>query len=154
MDTNLQLAQLSTRIRSLRESRNLTLVEAAAISQGAISAMALGSYERGDRAISAEKIFTLAQMYGVPVTELFMSPEKSVSENRVTIDIRKLVKSETNLSVRLSHILLKISQMRRDWNGELISLRNEDMKHLALFAGFTPAEIEKILRDFEIPRSK
>jgi len=44
--------------------------------------------------------------------------------------------------------------MRRDWNGEIISLRSEDMKHLALFAGFTPAEIENIVRDFEIPRSK
>lgn len=116
--------------------------------------MALGSYERGDRAISAEKIFILAQMYGVPVTEIFMPPEKCVSDNRVTIDIRKLVKSETQQSVRLSHILLKISQMRRDWNGEVISLRSEDMKHLALFAGFTQAEIENIVRDFEIPRSK
>ena len=154
MNTNLQLAQLTTRIRSLRESRHLTLVEAAAKSQGAISAMALGSYERGDRAISAEKIFILAQMYGVPVTEIFMPPEKSVSDNRVTIDIRKLVKSETQQSVRLSQILLKISQLRRDWNGEVISLRSEDMKHLALFAGFTPEEIENIVRDFEIPRSK
>jgi transcriptional regulator with XRE-family HTH domain len=38
--------------------------------------MALGSYERGDRAISARKLLEISRMYGVPVSELFLHLRK------------------------------------------------------------------------------
>ena len=42
-----QIQTLHTRMRLIRESRHLTLIEAAKLSKGQISAIALGSYERG-----------------------------------------------------------------------------------------------------------
>jgi transcriptional regulator with XRE-family HTH domain len=91
MDTTQHILQLNLRLRLLRESRKLTLVQAAALSHGAITPIALGSYERGDRAITATKLVTISQMYGVPVQELFAAPDKTISSSRITVDIRKVV---------------------------------------------------------------
>jgi transcriptional regulator with XRE-family HTH domain len=154
MDTTQQLLQLNLRLRFLRESRNLTLVQAAALSQGSISAMALGSYERGDRAITAAKLVAISQMYGVPLQELFAAPEKTIASNRITVDIRKVNGNASELSKRFSGVIAKIARMRSDWNGELISLRSEDLKNLSTFGGFSPEEISLITREYVIPRSK
>jgi len=154
MDTTQQLLQLNLRLRFLRESRNLTLVQAAALSQGSISAMALGSYERGDRAITAAKLVAISQMYGVPLQELFAAPDKTIASNRITVDIRKVNGNASELSKRFSGVIAKIARMRSDWNGELISLRSEDLKNLSTFSGFSPEDISLITREYVIPRSK
>jgi transcriptional regulator with XRE-family HTH domain len=154
MDTTQQLLQLNLRLRFLRESRNLTLVQAAALSQGSISAMALGSYERGDRAITAAKLVAISQMYGVPLQELFAAPDKTIASNRITVDIRKVNGNASELSKRFSAVIAKIARMRSDWNGELTSLRSEDLKNLSTFGGFSPEEISLITREYVIPRSK
>ena len=154
MDTTQQLLQLNLRLRFLRESRNLTLVQAAVLSQGSITAMALGSYERGDRAITAAKLVAISQMYGVPLQELFAAPDKTIASNRITVDIRKVNGNASELSKRFSGVIAKIARMRSDWNGELISLRSEDLKNLSTFSGFSPEEISLITREYAIPRSK
>jgi transcriptional regulator with XRE-family HTH domain len=148
------MIQLQHKLRSLRESRHLTLSQAAKLSKGSISAIALGSYERGDRAITATKLLSIAEMYGLPISELFYSPEKDVSGYRVTIDLRKLTRSDTSISIALSQILSKIARMRHDWNGEVISLRSEDIKNLAIFSGFSNAEIEKAVDELKVSRLK
>jgi transcriptional regulator with XRE-family HTH domain len=154
MDTTQQLLQLNLRLRLLRESRNLTLVQAAALSQDSITAMALGSYERGDRAITAAKLVVISQMYGVPLQALFAAPDKTISSNRITVDIRKVNRNGSELSKRFSGVVAKIARMRSDWNGELISLRSEDLKNLSTFSGFSPEDISLITREYVIPRSK
>jgi len=154
MDTTQQLLQLNLRLRFLRESRNLTLSQAAVLSQGSITAMALGSYERGDRAITAAKLVAISQMYGVPLQELFAAPDKTIASNRITVDIRKVNGNVSELSKRFSGVIAKIARMRSDWNGELISLRSEDLENLSTFSGFSPEEISLITREYVIPRSK
>lgn len=154
MDTTHQLLQLNLRLRFLRESRNLTLSQAAVLSQGSITAMALGSYERGDRAITATKLVAISQMYGVPLQELFAAPDKTIASNRITVDIRKVNGNVSELSKRFSGVIAKIARMRSDWNGELISLRSEDLENLSTFSGFSPEEISLITREYVIPRSK
>jgi len=66
-----QIETLQTRIRLIRESRHLTLTQAAKLSKGQITAIALGSYERGDRSVSARKLITIANVDVVPISELF-----------------------------------------------------------------------------------
>lgn len=60
-----QIETLHMRMRLIRESRHLTLIQAAKLSKGRISAIALGSYERGDRSVSALKLITIANLYEV-----------------------------------------------------------------------------------------
>lgn len=154
MNTSEQIDQLRLRLRMIRESKNLTLQEAARLSHGAITAIALGSYERGDRSISAIKLLKIAQMYGVPVHELFVAPDKSVNNRRTTLDLRKLKNTETDLAIQLAKILSKIAKQRSDWNGEIISLRSEDLTNFAIFGGFEVDEIEAMQQEFSMPRSK
>ncbi len=154
MNSSEQIITLQLRLRMIRESRNLTLVQAAALSRGSISAVALGSYERGDRAISASKLAKIAVMYGVPIGELFLAPEKSVGNNRITVDLRKLGNHNSPLAHQLATVVNQIARMRSDWNGEFISLRGEDLKNLVTFSGFTPNQVEEICKEFSISRSK
>ena len=141
MSIDIELENLQQRLRQIRESQGLTLQDVATRSKGAISAIALGSYERGDRSISARKIMQIAHLYGLPVGELFNAAEKNLEAGRVVIDLRKLTLSEDPMGKQLLIILKRIVAMRRDWNGEVISLRSGDISNLQTFAHFSPAEL-------------
>ena len=154
MKTYPEIEQLCTRLRLIREAKVLTLAQAASLSHGAISAIALGSYERGDRSISATKLIQISQMYGVPVSELFSAPDKSVSQQRMSVDLRKLRVNTDAMSRRFSVVIENVAKLRRDWNGEVISLRTGDLQNLQTFTGFTVEEIDHIAKEYVFPRVK
>ena len=72
MSTDLEL-QCATLLRELRRNKGYTLDEFERLSNGAVKAVVLGSYERGTRAISLARIEQLAELYEVPV-DYFFSP--------------------------------------------------------------------------------
>lgn len=154
MNTYTDIDQLCLRLRLIRESRKLTLAQAAALSKGEISAIALGSYERGDRSISATKLIHISQMYGVPISELFSAPDKSVSQHRISVDLRKLRVNADAISRRFSLVIENVAKLRRDWNGEVISLRTGDLQNLQTFTGFTFEEIDYLAKEYVFPRVK
>jgi transcriptional regulator with XRE-family HTH domain len=135
MSTDLEL-QCATLLRELRRKKGYTLDEFERLSNGAVKAVVLGSYERGTRAISLARIEQLAELYEVPV-DYFFSPStiKANSEtSRLIFDLRRIKKMET-LDETLEPVIRFIShicQLRRDWNGEVISLRESDTDTLSL----------------------
>ena len=147
-----QLAALQARLRSIRESQGLTLSQVAAKSNGGFSAIALGSYERGDRSISAHKLLEISNLYQVPIAEIFKAPEKSLETGRVIIDLRKLNNSSDDLSKRFKVIVEKIAAMRNDWNGELLSMRTSDIASLHSFAGFSASELQDLITRFALAK--
>ena len=149
-----QIENLYIRLRSIRESRHLTLVQAAKLSQGQISAIALGSYERGDRSVSASKLIVIAKLYDVPVAELFESSKKYMAEERISIDIRKILMSLNPEAQKITQVIRNIARMRGDWNGEVISLRANDINNLEIFTGLSEDQIQKVIREYGFPRSK
>ena len=60
------IAQINERLRGVRLAAHLTLLDVERLSKGAIGSVALGSYERGTRALSLKKIIELASFYEVP----------------------------------------------------------------------------------------
>jgi transcriptional regulator with XRE-family HTH domain len=154
MSIDIELENLQQRLRQIRESQGLTLQDVATRSKGAISAIALGSYERGDRSISARKIMQIAHLYGLPVGELFNAANKNLEAGRVVIDLRKLTLSEDPMGKQLLIILKRIVAMRRDWNGEVISLRSGDISNLQTFAHFSSAELSHALEKFTLTKLK
>lgn len=154
MSKEITLAALQLRLRAVRKSKGLTLSQVSKQSKGSISAIALGSYERGDRSISIEKLLEIAELYGVPVNELLSPPEKGISAGRVIIDVRKLSLSTEFTSEAPLKIIQRISHLRHDWNGEVISLRSSDLHLLQIFANFTEEEVGVFLQNFALTRLK
>jgi len=154
MSINNELVALQSRLRAIRISKGLTLSEVSLQSKGSISAIALGSYERGDRSLSTQKLFEISQIYGVPVAELLSSPNKGIDSGRVIIDLRKLsLDQDLSTEVPLK-IIQRIAAMRHDWNGEVISLRSTDVIMLKIFADYSEEEIGTFLKKFALAKLK
>jgi hypothetical protein len=88
----------------------------------------------------------------VPVSELFEAPEKYVSEQRISIDLRKILTTTSPPAQRITAILRNIARMRGDWNGEVISLRAHDLNNFQVFTGLTAEEIQKVITEYGFPR--
>src|SRR6266567_446908 len=62
--------QLGAKLRAIRTQQGLSLHGVEQKSQGRWKAVVVGSYERGDRAVTVQRLAELAHFYGVPVHEL------------------------------------------------------------------------------------
>jgi transcriptional regulator with XRE-family HTH domain len=154
MSIEIELTALQSRLRAVRKAKGLTLGEVSLQSKGSISAIALGSYERGDRSLSTQKLFEISELYRVPVTELLAPAEKGISTGRVIIDLRKLSLSPDSASQAPLKIIQRIAQMRHDWNGEVISLRSTDVSLLKIFANYSDEDIQQFLQNFALTKLK
>ena len=61
---------LGSKLRAIRQQQGLSLHGVEQKSGGRWKAVVVGSYERGDRAVTVQKLAELADFYGVPVAEL------------------------------------------------------------------------------------
>ena len=154
MSIDNELVALQSRLRAVRISKGLTLSQVSLQSKGSISAIALGSYERGDRSLSTQKLFEISQIYGVPVAELLSSPNKGIDSGRVIIDLRKLSLNQDLATEAPLKIIQRIAAMRHDWNGEVISLRSTDVIMLKIFADYSEEEIGTFLMNFALAKLK
>ena len=154
MSIDNELVALQSRLRAVRVSKGLTLSQVSLQSKGSISAIALGSYERGDRSLSTQKLFEISQIYGVPVVELLSSPSKGIDSGRVIIDLRKLSINQDSSTEAPLKIIQRIAAMRHDWNGEVISLRSTDVTLLKIFADYSEEETATFLQNFALSRLK
>ena len=154
MSIDNELVALQSRLRTIRVSKGLTLSQVSAQSKGSISAIALGSYERGDRSLSTQKLFEISQIYGVPVVELLSSPNKGINSGRVIIDVRKLTLNLDSSTEAPLKIIQRIAAMRHDWNGEVISLRGTDIALLKIFANYSEEQIGTFLQNFALTKLK
>jgi len=148
------LVELQSRLRTVRISKGLTVSQVSALSKGSISAIALGSYERGDRSLSTEKLFAISNIYQIPVAELMSPIEKGIKSGRVIIDIKKLSTSSDSSNDAALKIVQRIAHMRHDWNGEVISLRSSDVALLKIFADYSDEDTNRFLEDFALTKLK
>ena len=86
---------LGTRLRAIRQQQGLSLHGVEEKSQGRWKAVVVGSYERGDRAVTVQRLAELSEFYGVPVSELLpqghTAPRLEPSP-RIVIDLERLTK--------------------------------------------------------------
>lgn len=62
-------------LRRVRQDRGWSLADVEQKSGGVHKAVVVGSYERGNRAISAGRLCVIADFYSIPVAELFPANE-------------------------------------------------------------------------------
>jgi len=154
MNIENQLSQLQSQLRKVRISKGLTLSQVSILSKGSISAIALGSYERGNRSISAEKLLEIAQLYQVPVSELMSPTEKGIRSGRVIIDVNKLANNPDDSNDAALKIIQRIAHLRHDWNGQVISLRRSDIDLLKIFANYSDEQTNNFLDNFALAKLK
>jgi transcriptional regulator with XRE-family HTH domain len=77
-------ASLGLRLRAARRQRGWSLGELESYTGGEFKASVVGAYERGERALSVQRLVRLAEIYAVPASDLL--PMGS-SERGVLIDL-------------------------------------------------------------------
>ncbi len=117
-------------LRSLRKKKGLTLRECEIQSEGKFKAVVMGSYERGTRAISIQRLQEIADFYQVPIDYFFQVNQKKADATypRYTFDLRVLQRTSIDESglIKMRKLLSHLVKKRNDWNGEIFTIRNSD----------------------------
>jgi hypothetical protein len=119
----------------------------------------VGSYERGDRAVSVSKLAALAEFYGAPVSELLPDRSEhgtteSAAFDHVVLDLTRLTGAHLPESVYepLIRYATTIQVQRGDYNGRMLSLRRDDVQALAIVLGREPEALLGELSDHGLVR--
>ena len=136
--------RVGERLRAIRRQRRLSLQEVEAQSGLEFKASVLGAYERGERAISVPRLQRLAAYYGVPVDQLLPvaegmhrvidlrdSQSNRFGNDKVVIDLTKVNGLLGPESMLLSRYLAMIQLQRQDFNGRMLTIRNDDLRMMA-----------------------
>ena len=145
---NIEMEEIAARLRSIRLSRNLTLADVESKSHKKLRAVALGSYERGDRTLSVKKASELSDFYEVPLSYLLTghSPTQGLT-HKMVMDLRRVrelsvISTTQSLTQKiLFSFLFGIIKERQDFNGEVLSLRTSDIEYLTITIGCSDEEL-------------
>jgi hypothetical protein len=75
-------------------------------------------------------------------------------EERISIDVRKILTTSNPSAQMITEVIRNIARMRGDWNGEVISLRAQDIKNFQVFSGLSTEDIKNVIAEYGFPRSK
>ena len=120
------------RLRLIRKSKGWSLQDVERYSNGKWKAVVIGSYERADRAISLKKAISLMEFYQVPVAELFPDSPPPIQMSNLAIDLGRLSNEQSPFSLIVKKFTNAIANRRKDWNGQILSVRANDLQFLAM----------------------
>ena len=118
---------LGARLRAIRTQQGLSLHGVEKKSKGRWKAVVVGSYERGDRAVTVQKLAELADFYGVPVSELL--PEGRAARRRTPGPEDRARPASGSSSCRRTRSARSpgtpqaIQSQRGDYNDKVLSIR-------------------------------
>jgi transcriptional regulator with XRE-family HTH domain len=140
---------LGARLRAIRTQQGLSLHGVEEKSQGRWKAVVVGSYERGDRAVTVQRLAELADFYGVPVNELLPGVEGGAPAGepaaRLVIDLEQLSSVPVDQAAPLARYAATIQSQRGDYNGRVLSIRQEDLRSLAVIYDASPSDLTEQL---------
>lgn len=140
---------LGARLRAIRTQQGLSLHGVEEKSQGRWKAVVVGSYERGDRAVTVQRLSELADFYGVPVNELLPEGHAAAGAGepaaRLVIDLEQLSSVPVDKAAPLARYAATIQSQRGDYNGRVLSIRQEDLRSLAVIYDASPGALTEQL---------
>jgi transcriptional regulator with XRE-family HTH domain len=139
--------EVGERLRRVRVELGLSLQEVERRSEGRWKSAVVGSYERGDRNISATRLLELAEFYGVNPGDVLPGdpPPPPRNGSGVVLDLHRI----TELGGAwggLRRYCETIQQQRGDYNRRVLSLRGDDLRALAVIQESTVDELITQLR--------
>jgi hypothetical protein len=111
----------------------------------------MGSYERGTRAISLARAIEIANLFAIPLSELIEDPRTNHRGNDglIIFDLRRLRATElAAIAPEVSKLRVFVSAIcarRRDWNGEVLTIRSSDLDTLTLVLEMDISEVKDLL---------
>jgi len=145
---------LGDRLRAVRLSQGLTLREVEQRSAGRWKGIVVGSYERGDRAMTVVSLADLAHFYGLTPAELLPRPYPHPTPNpdgTLVLDLQQLSGLSGSTARPLRRFIEIIQSQRSDHNGRIVSLRATDLRSLAVIYNTTPPDMIGQLADWGFP---
>lgn len=168
--------RVGERLRAVRKQKAMSLQGVEAASHQEFKASVLGAYERGERAISVPRLQRLADFYNVPVDQLLPrdvggalaargasaagdlsapAPQLdagagaggAVEGDKVTIDLTRLETTSGPEPDLLRRYLVMIQVQRQDFNGRVLTIRDEDVRAIAMLFETTPEAMRRRLDD-------
>lgn len=144
---------LGERLRGIRIQKNLSLQDVQESSSGKWKAAVVGAYERGDRNVTVAKLAALAEFYGVPVSEIIPSDGGHVGgafdrRRRVVLDLEGLERVPESDRDPLSRFTTAIQIQRGDFNGRVLTIREDDLMALALLYQTSADDLARQLDDW------
>ena len=146
---------LGARLRAIRAQQGLSLHGVEEKSEGRWKAVVVGSYERGDRAVTVAKLAELAEFYGVPVAELLpdaRATRRGSPSPKLVIDLQRLGELPTHQAGPLARYAAAIQSQRGDYNGKILTIRSEDLRSLAVIYDMTAEDLTDQLMDWGVCR--
>lgn len=168
-------SRVGERLRVVRKQKRLSLQAVEATSHDEFKASVLGAYERGERAISVPRLQRLARFYNVPVDQLLprdLGPEGptwaqtdnadgtidlrdegfrgSPNDGRVSLDLTKLNASAAPERELLNRYIGMIQLQRQDFNGQVLTIRQEDLRAISCLFEATPDAMRRRLEQLGI----
>ena len=135
---------LGARLRAIRQQQGLSLHGVEERSQGRWKAVVVGSYERGDRAVTVQKLAELADFYTVPVAELLPDASPAAAAEppqRLILDLERLGQVPAEKAGPLARYAAAIQAQRGDYNGRVLSIRQDDLRTLAVIYDEAPSQL-------------
>jgi transcriptional regulator with XRE-family HTH domain len=145
--------ELGERLRRIRVQKGMSLQDVQQSSGGKWKAAVVGAYERGDRNVTVARLSELADFYDVPVPEILPdesppAPAPTESRRRVVLDLERLDRvpeSERDPIARFTHA---IQIQRGDYNGRVLTIREDDLMALSLLYQTTADELARRLSEW------
>ena len=150
--------QVGQRLRAIRRQKGLSLQDVESSSDQEFKASVLGAYERGERVISVSRLQRLAGLYNVPVDQLLPPPgdagaavdvgtaeavgsRSAPGHEKVTFDLARFEQvTEPDLEM-VNRYLKAIMVQRQDFNGRMLTIRQDDIRAIAGLLGLDPSEL-------------
>ncbi|MGI8941181.1 MAG: transcriptional regulator [Actinomycetota bacterium] len=141
---------LGENLRKIRQQKGMSLQDVQAASKGEWKAAVIGAYERGDRNVTVGRLHELADFYDVPISELLPEagdaiPVHTESRRRVVLDLDGLERLPAADRDPISRFMSAIQLQRGDFNGRVLTIRENDLMSLALLYQTSADELARKL---------
>ncbi|MCL4443521.1 MAG: transcriptional regulator [Actinobacteria bacterium] len=159
------------KLRTVRKQMRMSLQRVEVLSDREFKASVLGAYERGERSISVPRLQRLAKLYDVPVDQLLPDLDADsrwqpiirrssmhytptnvplANQEKVTLDLAKLNSSTGPEQDLLRRFLSVVQIQRQDFNGQMITIRGEDLRIVAAMFGVAPEVMIQRLGELDL----
>jgi transcriptional regulator with XRE-family HTH domain len=138
---------LGDRLRAARRRRGWSLHEVERRSGNEFKSSVLGAYERGERAISVQRLYRLGNLYGVDVANLIPTAREIAGED-VAIDLDAVGEADSSIADAIDRYLSAIQVRRRSRDGGL-AVRQSDLELLAALVRSDRSTLRRIMSELE-----